>query len=641
MILTRTLTLIAFSLALLLSSAPLSLAQDAEPFDPYESYQNSQAKDEALSELPAPIDLEQITEPKEDIGLAPAPREDMSDQDVIDWMDDVEAASRAQAEADNATKAAETAGVTETETEFETETETEVEVTLQAQPETEATPEPMLEPAALQNSSEKPRKATTISALETNRPDIAPFYLTAEQYLGHRGDAPSAQLHLTYRVEREQISGNTAAPQSVTLIIGPDFAAMTQSGDGTQAAAQKIYDFKLGRLITLTPEGDALRMMNSSLYALVHRNVTTIRKVTKSGAQDKVQAGNMSLDAFWMESALSFAMNDRLSDLVTQEDPSSAKVAFKDETIFALTFSDTPYPDRAHSDAFMAFAHHGLPLHPSVLRQFFGAQHPPQSLNMVMKGPNFPQGQTQIWTLTEAALIDAPFPLPLDAISVTQSQPIDPVAFVISEAATGRALGGRPSRSALSGAVQTAINDSDPRAAWLSAQRYLALFGDCKADAGKSGQTVCAAIEDIEARSDLPDDLRVMIKAFKDAKVKGQRVAVVKALRPYADKPDAPAIVLKTLGLARAKIRSGAAKAAMIDQIDGEALLIQALARDPYDPDVYLGLAQIHAANGRYEAAWDMHDALRASLAPTSARSSVIDGVEDKLRSGAPGYFIP
>jgi len=59
--------------------------------------------------------------------------------------------------------------------------------------------------------------------------DIQPFYVSAEQYLGARGDAVSDQIVLEYEVTPiNKVLGLSAKPKMVKLVIGPDFAAVTR-----------------------------------------------------------------------------------------------------------------------------------------------------------------------------------------------------------------------------------------------------------------------------------------------------------------------------------------------------------------------------------------------------------------------------
>ena len=635
---------------LALSIALPSNAQDAEPFDPYAAYKKAQTQDQSVSELPAPLEPEESGE----IVLPPAPREGMSDQEIIEWMDGVEAQSKARALADQATSSTIQAPTEGTPLGLD-DLERLVEESRKSEPQAKKMPDPMLEPrtetvsepiseplAQSEASSEvntaptqQQSQAQSLNQprYETQRADIAPFYFTAQDYITHRGANIGPQMHLKYSVSGQD-GGKT-----VEIILGSDYAMITQYSGG--AAEKQIYDFAYNRLLTFTQNGDQTHMINTSLYAVIHRNVRTIRRTTEDGKKDIVQAGNAAMDAFWMESALSFSMNERLGALSTEEAGARSIIQYKDETALDLTFSDTPYPSPELSEVFLAYAHHGLPLHPSVLRQFFAAPNPPQVMDILVKGPNFPEGQRQIWTLESAKAHQGAFPINLGAISVIEGDAIDPVAFVISQAAQGIARGGKESPGDIAAALSAAEKEQDWLGAWLAAQRYLAQIGPCDKPVHDSYKYVCIRLDKIEARDDLPPELNTLIKAFDDAQTKTLRVAAVKALAPYADDKDAPAIIIKTLGLTRAKIRTATARAASIDAIDGQNLITQALARDPYDPGSYLGLAQIYAAKGQYEAAWDMYDAMRASLSRQPNQRYLIDTVEDRLRSGAPGYFIP
>jgi hypothetical protein len=481
-----------------------------------------------------------------------------------------------------------------------------------------------------------------LPALKQARMDIAPFYLTAKEYLALRGNETSAQTRLTYSVVTKPLSeieddtdsekeANAFTPQKVTLTLGPDFAMITRGPE------KRLYDFRFNRLLRIsTPseEGAAPHFTNSSLYPLVHRNTRLIANATDKGKRDSVSNGaNEKLDAFWLESAMSWTMNDRAGTLHTEMQNDETLITYKGQMATQYSLDDAPFIDPDQSDAFLAFAHHNLPLHPSILRQFYGASAPLKSHHLAAITPQNPQGSVQIWTLERRTNNPDIFPLPQAALSTTQG----PIPFIINEAARGRALGGRPSAQALIGDIESAAQDEDWTSAWLTAQRYMAYTKPC-ADADK--RKTCKTLAAIEARTDLPEPLKALMSGFKDAKTAKTRVRALQTLKPWSGKEDTPAIVIRVIGLTRAKISTSTAKAAGIETLDAKPLIDRALALDPYDPRTYLGLAQFYAANGEYDAAWDVYDALRVSITNDASAPFRVDNAEANLQDRAPGYFM-
>ncbi|MEE9347307.1 MAG: tetratricopeptide repeat protein [Robiginitomaculum sp.] len=481
-----------------------------------------------------------------------------------------------------------------------------------------------------------------LAKLKHVRTDIAPFYLTAREYLALRGNETNPQTRLTYSVVTKPLSadGNDDTrefkPQEIILTLGADFVMMTR--DIEKGGLEKtIYDFRFNRLLRISdPSQDGAHpaFTNSSLYATAHSNTRLIANATNKGALNTISGGpNGDIDAFWLESAMSWSMNDRLKDLHTQTLEEGTLITYKEQPIAKYRLDKTPYSDPSHSDAFLAFAHHKLPLHPSVLRQFYAAPAPVKNLTVTAITPQTPEGSLQIWTLEQVVTNPGVFPLPQDALSDLSG----PMAFIINEAARGRALGGPPNLDALTDEIETAINAKDWTQAWLTGQRYMAYSKPCGAADERGACTVLSAIE---SREDLPEDLTALISGFKAAKSSKTRVRALQALKPWAQKDDAPAIITRTIGVTRAKINAVTAKAAGLEMIDASPLINRALAQDPYDPHSYLGLAQFYAANGNYEAAWDVYDALRVSILSDPKAKIPVERAEAKLQNRAPGYFM-
>ena len=78
---------------------------------------------------------------------------------------------------------------------------------------------------------------------------------------------------------------------------------------------------------------------------------------------------------------------------------------------------------------------------------------PIKYMEIVAYGPNTPNGQKQIWSLTDREDSKGGLPLPETALSAAQRDPVSPLVFVINEAAHGRALEGKKNGGGKAGAV--------------------------------------------------------------------------------------------------------------------------------------------------------------------------------------------
>ena len=482
-------------------------------------------------------------------------------------------------------------------------------------------------------------------------PEIPAFFVGAEEYLAMRGDENGAQAKLVYTVSRAalreegedeegEVTGN-----EVTVLLGDDYAASVR-GDVT-----KIYDFKMGRLLTIKPaydeageKTDFTIFDNTALYAGVYRNILAVEGVTEGGKVRQIEIGeDKTLDAFWVESAMSWAEGGKVKGLKTSSKKDRFSAVFDGADVASAEFSDMRLK-RSFRASLIAFAHHEWGLHPKVLDSLEAYPNAPSVLVFHAYGPANPGGEAEKWELQSGDQEKAPFPLPKTALGAAQRTPIAPLVFVITEAVHGRALGGLPTPDGLKAAFSSAVEAGDDLASWQAGRRYGDYTGAC---AVESEDEVCAALAKLEntiffnlAAEEGPEKkLSDYVTAMKMAKSSKTRAAAVKTLEPYLDTPETPAAVLRTLAMARSSLSADDAKAAGVANLSALGILETALAKDAYDPQTYLGLAQVLAANGALEQSWDVYDALRAGIPTAPAVELKIGGVETGIRERAPLFF--
>ncbi len=471
---------------------------------------------------------------------------------------------------------------------------------------------------------------------------IAPFYLSAQDYLTMRGHEASDQMVLHYEVTNGAATGKgLGTVKQVQLILGKKFAAMQVDKNLT------IYDFKLDRILTVNPEYNMdgkttgkLLFENTSLYAKVYRDITAVRSVTNNGQLKTLDLGQgTSLDAFWVESSMSWAGKKAQTALAIKKTGNSLKIKREDEIILSAEFSDEKYKDDNTKNSLFAFAHHEWPLHPSVLRELYTQAAPPTKFEMLAYGPSAPKGQKQVWTLIERKHINAEFPLPSKAISSSQRQQVSPLVFLIDEAVHNRALAGIQSVNEMTQIFNTNMDKAAFGQAWVLGQKYMAYSGNCK---NPDDLTICDAVANLEQsqKDAFPKPIQDYIKAMSLVRSKGKNAEAVAILAPYLDKKETPAFIIRTAAMARAKMKKMNARKAGVETLNAESLLQISLAKDPYDPNTYVGLGQVLAANGALEQSWDIYDALRAGIPTSDSLEVKITRLEDNLRRTAPGYFL-
>lgn len=525
--------------------------------------------------------------------------------------------------------------------------------------------------------------------VETSPSGIA-FYATAQEYLKTRGGGEAPQLTLIYEIntyghgdQNQTTAKNQIAAQTnnVNIVLGADYAALIYEDRGREGAhdsiikkaatpkityTTKIYDFKLNRLLTIRPQmsvdGRATgreQFDNVSLFPGVYRNIKTVRRMTRNGSVREIQLGQkrdqtgapQTLDAFWVESAMSWMAAEAKISLETVAETTDAGAKLNiirgKDTVFSAAFAKKDYQAEGFKQSLLALAHHEWPLHPRVLQNLYDFDAPMSKFKILSYSPKAPNGDVQVWTLKARDMQTAGFPLPVKALSVTERQPTMPLTVIISEAVQGKARGGMQSADSIEKEFYAHLQEDVPLTSWLLGQKYRAYTGGCgnresAGEVGKDGAKLCGHLSKIENAGafDKTDKLHHYIQSRNWAQSKASRVQAVKIVKPYLDDPETPAIVLRTAAMARAKLKTGAAKAAGLENVRAETLLKAALAKDPYDPNTYVGLAQVYAANGALEHSWDIYDALRTGIPTVGAVALKIDAVENKIRRTAPGYFL-
>lgn len=512
-----------------------------------------------------------------------------------------------------------------------------------------------LEPQKPSSETLEPESAEIEPEEIEQKPDdepaaLAPFYLSANDYLALRGAESHDQMVLEYEVVTGALDDEAKAlTENIRLIIGPSYASIQGS------KSQKIYDFKMNRFLEIKPvkalkdEMESTSLFdNVSLYAKAYRNISTVRQATQNGQRRRIQISeDQQIDSFWLESSMSWAAAELESPLKIKSTKSSVLAIWDGVSVVSSSFEGDAYEDKTHRNTLLAFAHHVWPIHPKILVEFYKFDQPPQNLEMVSFGPAQPKGQKQKWTLKNRKVDTGTFPLPLGALSAVERRPISPLVFIISEAVENRALGGIATLEEIEAAFLKAEEDGDALSQWLEAQRYNAYSGRCESD---EENQICDTLSEfteankfsaIGAFDPKAKTLSDFIGATEMARIKTSRGTALFTLQPYLDDPETPAYILRSAAMARASMKKNDAEKSGFGTIQAEVLLKEALAKDPYDPHSYVGLAQVYAAKGAFEQSWDIYDVLRAAIPTVGAVTLKIDQAESKLRATGPGYFIP
>ena len=473
------------------------------------------------------------------------------------------------------------------------------------------------------------------------------FFQTASDYLTARGGGTSPQLKLRYKVVKADGTTAIESPaEMVSVLIGPDYAA-TVRGDGPL----QIIDFKTHRLLTLHADAPE-HFTNVSLYAARYKNIDTVRRMTRGGTLRHLEIGPnpkrkglslptankpKGLNTFYLESSLGFAASALpQGSLTLKADRTTKTGTFDGKTVFTGKFNGPRFDTPTQGYSLVSWLYHSLPIHPQVLATLTDIKSAPTYLKLYVETPNTPSGQIESWTLTDVVADEVPFPLPDSALSVTDMETVSPLAFVITEALHGRALGGPPDPNATLAAMGERLDLGDVLAVWLSARAMADRMGGCAALDG-----LCDMLQRARSLASDDPDVTDLVKAFDGVKNAATRTAALMTLQEAVADPDAPGVVLRVTALGLAKLKRNQIVTAGLTDLDAETLLNQAIAKDPYDYVAYQGLSQIYAAKGDFIESWDMSDALRAFSDAPQSMTEPFERAEGKLISGAPGFFPP
>lgn len=477
------------------------------------------------------------------------------------------------------------------------------------------------------DDKKSPVKADLAPAIE-----LLPFYTSAREYLKRRETETQTQLKLTYKITVKTKDGRLG-PEPVTRIItlGPDFVAAKQENK------TQIYDFKTDRLLTLRSSDKETVFDNVSLYAGAIKNVNTVSKATKNGTQKSLTIGNdTALDAFWLEASLGWSARREFPNLKTTRVGDQVVAAYKTVKPFTASLSGPVIPSENHMRALFAWWHHDLAIHPAILPDIGRPDKAPEIMEILSLSPKFPGGLTATWRLEGSELIEEAFPLPETAKTSVEMQKSTPLAFAISEAANGKALRQRPTPGDLRQEILEKREAGNPFETWLASQILAERVGGCE----KSSVQLCKNIKTLESRAEPGSDLAKLPAIIRQSREAKTRIEAFEALYPYVAGEIAPAFLVKIAGQTRARIKSSRLSNPEHKALKADRLLEEALVKDPYDPDVYLTLGQVYAAQGQLAESWDIQDAMRLLPDVKDKHVKAINRAENSLRSRAPGFFL-
>lgn len=458
------------------------------------------------------------------------------------------------------------------------------------------------------------------------------FYMTAADYLTARGGGTDTQLVLNYTISVASAkSGLKVPPRTLELIIGPDYASV-KKGDNVE-----IFDFKTNRFLRLEKVDDTPFFTNVSIFPAAYKAYNTVKASTKDGKLDQITIGpNAALDAFWLESSMGWAARSSFPELTVKREGQEVSTSYKGRVPFTASFTGPELPSDAHMRVLMTYWLHDIPIHPAILPQIGRPDRAPKSLQILSFSPKFPEGLISDWTLTKSETRESPFPLNADLKNSLEAKQGTALSYIISGAVEGSPITPMLSDKELKENIRREREAGNNFAVWQISQSLAARQGGCE----NSRMPLCSDIKSLEAIQKSDSDIARLSRILSDIDRPPSRLTALEALFPYIKDGTAPAFMVKKAGQARSKIRTNVIKSEALKNIRADHLLEQALMKDPKDPEVYLNLAQVYAAQDRFAESWDLQDALRRLPDVPEKLTKPINTVEATLKEVAPGFFI-
>lgn len=486
--------------------------------------------------------------------------------------------------------------------------------------------------APLTQTPKDPAPIAASPPVKRPAPPLAPFYVAAKDYLAARGIERHNQVKLSYAVTlSNQGNGLEGEPKITDIIIGPNYVSIRESD------ITRIFDFRMNRLLTIETKDQRQIFQNVSLYPSTYKKIQTVKGATQNGTVSSIPLSEtVALDAFWLEASMGWTARQHIDGLSVTRSGKKVSTSFKSETPLTMDLEGFKLPSDAHMRSFYAFLLHDLPIHPAILPKMGRPDHAPKSMAILSYGPKYITGQKADWILRQSESIRGSFPLPKDAVNSVSLETASPLARAIFMGAAGKTVTDRPSQSELRDKIQTAKKNGDLFEAWTAAQILSHRIGGCDKD--RFG--LCKQIKSIEAQAGSDSAVGRLAAIIDKAESKSRRSQGFEELLPFISDGSAPAFLFKIAGQARSKLTKTELSDPALSVIRADSLLEQALIKEPDDPETYVTLAQVYAAQGRFEESWDIQDTLRLLPNAASELKAPINRAEKTLNRIAPGFFV-
>jgi hypothetical protein len=478
----------------------------------------------------------------------------------------------------------------------------------------------------------RPAEPVEVETVAEPTPPPAGSHLSRNAYLLRRSETHDRVLTTRWRVTRTDLDGNELSTQTRVLILGDEYTYET----GTDAPV--IHDFALNRILSQTTTLDGPVMLNRAIVADVHRKMDVFTSYTRGGQLEQIPGPNgTSFERFWIEAAMGVRLAPAMLQIQTNADGQTEISRFVDG-VTILTVTADSEDNQTHTDTFVRWMRHSLPIHPDALEAVSDQANLPRQFSFLVYSPSSPNGRRETWTRIGAAADFAAFPWPenVPAARATMYGVSDPAFIPLIQAGLDAAAAPEqtPSEQYFLDTAQSAQNRADRTGAYLTLFQAAHHFGPCSARSTSSvchrlGQAAAAGLGDTQFES-----LFAAVSAMTE-----DREAAITGLQPHFYRNDLAGSAANLLAAqALATLRTNEPEA--LPSLNPAALFSAAGQADGYAPLIFWHAGRYAANSGDIETAWLFFDLAR-SLPDSSQIAAVreADAMTEQLRNIAPRFF--
>jgi hypothetical protein len=432
-------------------------------------------------------------------------------------------------------------------------------------------------------------------------PAVAP-----DQYEAARGEPFGEASTYIWETSTERPGAAALETGEIALSLGSDWARW----DGPDASG-RLIDLEAARFVSIEPgasEGDPARFINSSLYAEARRRIDIYAGLSEAGARDEIAFGPAgTFHRIWLEAAMGVAAQP---GALVIEQADGVLTASHDGQIIAQAWfapgedSACAVEPAAAFEPMLAHLRHAAPLHPDLIAAFRQLALTPCALEFTVVSPDSPEGRTERWVLQRAEA--GPPPIPPNAVTALPRAGLIGATALAGLEAARAPQSAAPELAAFHDRVLALREADDLAGAYLVTIQETHHFGPCPDQMIGSARLVCVEVNALtQAGLGDPEFERALEGAA--AVRESAHATAVGRLSRFLDRSDDAGAAARIL-VANELIAWGAEGLQSRPDLDPAALLSEALAIDPYAPDVYWHLGRRYLEAGAPHAAWLFFD---------------------------------